>query len=163
MTAQCRIRNLIRLRGAVHGYIFPSIRSPSLESGLHERRLSQMQRMKWWLVRHVPIIFRWIVPGIFCSGDDFTKTLFHFRCFFCLYGILSIANYSNQQIWSVRTRIGANMVQKRMLRALLKWSPEGRSKVHTRQIRNKFFRIAQKTTYLVSSLIIKNRKHRRQQ
>ena len=36
------------------------------------------------------------------------------------------------------------MVQKRMLRALLKWSTGGTSKVHTRQIRNKIFRIVQK-------------------
>ena len=63
-------------------WISLSLRSPTLESGLQERRLSYMQRMKWGLIRHVLIIYRWIVSGIFCSEDDFTKTLSHHQYFF---------------------------------------------------------------------------------
>ena len=96
------------------------------------------------MVGSVLIIFTWIASWIFWSGVHFTKTFFHFWCFFCLYVLPSIANYSNQQIWSVRTRIVANMIQNRMLRALLKWCVAVESKVHTSQIRKWFFRIVQK-------------------
>ena len=82
-------------------------------------------------------------PWDFLIRRWFYKNVFSLPIWFCLYGLTSIAKYSNHRIWSVRTRNVANIVRKRMVRALPQWSSAAKSKANGSGIRDRFFRITQ--------------------
>lgn len=66
------------------------------------------------------------------------KNTFSLPMFVCLYGLLSIPNYSNPRIWSVRTRNVANIVWFRLLRVYPQRSTSVGSNVSTSIVRKKW-------------------------